>query len=1004
MNELRNDDNQLPISNYQAVLKAILSQLSSYNPFHFSPETSNRRLRINAHKIAQAIAQQSLSSPLTTARGVAAASQHLSQGDQAAFSRSVQEIRDRLREHFHQAANQQNLSPQDIIPQLFTPLQNFTQTSAKSPFTYDFKSHPNLKKSRLQIDSESPGSHSVLKFHKLTIVVQNLAQFEGKFRQSLTQEIQNSFPEDEQETLMECLEEFMTKPHSELQKLKKFVSTESLGKIKREAKIHYLEYLYEQLDPASDIFFYMQDLCRRLKWIENYIYNPDRADEELQISYQGTSLNLRDSMATAHAFDSLPIIPIIAGYLGENKNEQEGTKTFIFGMKLKFGGLVNAQGETPQTTLNYYLNLVNPDSKEHQESLKKTGESERFKRKVLNLTFLYYFMFFKSQLSDLKKPNNDQEILQGLNHFFQTQFFPIFQGNNEEKKTQFLRKIYQRIKTVNLEARIQQQGKDLKKLLKQQAKIDSKVYISNLLVKKGILIRDIDEIIAQESFFKPVFRERVRDALRYISMETTEVSPTSITHFPVSFTFEDIHYFPASDTQSFSMEYQSTELQCLPILFFSITDKESPTQKYFEKYLKGHSSILINYNPDLLNKPNQQTDILFYYRLVFSLLSYLCLFVILEKNSDAKRVFIPFLRLHLSNIENSTPDESFIASFSNTISHLLGNEYLTNCQGLNIKELDTLQYRLNNARSSLYSVLPKIFYFSDPQHIPQLEKLAILIVSSRVCDRNYSSQAKISNLIGEIIGIEKTADQKIVLQRIKTLSANYSYTQIYRDPLILQEAVHELYQEGYRHILYIAKSPYSSTLNLTEETEEEGLFFMSRSVIESLKGNHQDLRIYPIFFDKYYGVSSGISSESLYIQDTSQLSKIVPASLQSVVFFNLFNGKKVGKGDEKFYNGVISYATLLNIYSGILDDEDIRKALIYDQQENTLKTDILQYLTLFHFSRYEAVQGISLKLDPYEGMIGDNGVGALSIFNHIQEKVQFNLLAFLTKVKNAARV
>jgi hypothetical protein len=160
-----------------------------------------------------------------------------------------------------------------------------------------------------------------------------------------------------------------------------------------------------------------------------------------------------------------------------------------------------------------------------------------------------------------------------------------------------------------------------------------------------------------------------------------------------------------------------------------------------------------------------------------------------------------------------------------------------------------------------------------------------------------------------------------------------------------------------------------------------------------------------MFFDKYYAVKledkdkdKGIEPSSLYIQDTVELTNLLEdPSKKSVVFFNLFNGMKVGKDEERYYRGVISYATLLNIYQGILDDEDIHKGLIFD---GSLKDDILQYLTLFHFSRYQkADKKIHIKLDPYENLIGDKSVGKLSLLNHIRGKGEFNSLAFLTLVR-----
>jgi hypothetical protein len=134
------------------------------------------------------------------------------------------------------------------------------------------------------------------------------------------------------------------------------------------------------------------------------------------------------------------------------------------------------------------------------------------------------------------------------------------------------------------------------------------------------------------------------------------------------------------------------------------------------------------------------------------------------------------------------------------------------------------------------------------------------------------------------------------------------------------------------------------------------------------------------------------------VQNTRELTTLAEdPQQQAVVFFNLFNGITVGRGDDRFYNGVISYSTLLgNFYSGVMEDRDIRQDLIYD---TALKQDILQYLTLFHFSRFERQHQQSLKLDPYQQIIGEESFGALSIFEQMTPRVDFNSLAFLTQAK-----
>jgi len=285
---------------------------------------------------------------------------------------------------------------------------------------------------------------------------------------------------------------------------------------------------------------------------------------------------------------------------------------------------------------------------------------------------------------------------------------------------------------------------------------------------------------------------------------------------------------------------------------------------------------------------------------------------------------------------------------------------------------------------------------------PELDKLAIIVVSSRESDARKGNTNRLqrkASLIGEIVGINRQEDDSIQVEMLKTFSENYSVTHLYTQPSILEDAMSQLYEQGYRNFAYISQAPYTSTLHITKTDEDEDLFFMSKSLIRTLKGERRDIKIYPIFFDKYFVRSpKPHRGESFYIQDTMELSNLADdPNRQSVMFFNLFNGIKVEQqGDKNFYNGVISYSTLLHIYDGILDDQDIHQNLIYDGQ---IKDTLLHYLTIFHFSRYEARQNISLKLDPYEGIIGDDSVGALSIFSHAGGITKFNSLAFLNKVR-----
>jgi hypothetical protein len=167
---------------------------------------------------------------------------------------------------------------------------------------------------------------------------------------------------------------------------------------------------------------------------------------------------------------------------------------------------------------------------------------------------------------------------------------------------------------------------------------------------------------------------------------------------------------------------------------------------------------------------------------------------------------------------------------------------------------------------------------------------------------------------------------------------------------------------------------------------------------------------------------------SLYIQDTAELLRVVDdAARQMAVFLNLFSGSpgiprragSVGAGgaagvggaaaveleEDAVYHGVVSYATLLNAYGGILEERDLREALIHDTGgDNALKRLVVLYLSLVHLARYQvARREVMLKLDPLDEIIGDGSVGAVAVRRHLHAGLRFNYLGFLAEVRNSTR-
>ena len=994
MNTLKTADGDLVSVDCGDLLDKILEILEkpqTQNPFKI--HGNGDRLIIDIDSIAEAVAGLGVENPLgASERGARTATVNFTPGFKERFPSQITKIKNSLKSRLESAIKQQNpqIAIEQFVANLITDLEKFKNNYAKLDFSYPFSTYSGLQKQRLSI-TKNFGSKELLKFHKLTITVGKTSTFNTELKQGLGNYIKSQFTsasESDREDLDYILEDLEADPKSDFYKLKEIVDTETIGKLKKQAQICYLEFLEENISGSNNPsnaegLIYLKVLIRRLKQIDEYILK--NADGDYLVNYADTDLNYADAFARAEAFDMLPIIPKIEGYLGETKDENKGDIQFVFGLKLKFNNPVQANGG--KTVFEYYLNLLDPESKEHKAELDNPARKEIFARKLLKLVFLYYFVFAgKDPLSEGYTVDSDLEY--DPIPVFEEKVLKIFKGSDEAAKQKLLRGIKKGFEQYNIASKIDSLKNLLQKILKH--KHLPKEFPLHISVRKSILENSMKTISTNSTFFKHQLRTKPKEILKYIAIGQAKATENSLCTLTAKIEISDVHYFATDDLQSFSMEYDITGVKALPLL---LRPNEQQCTTVYNRFYQQRKLIEFTYSL-ASNKWDAKKS--FVYRFTFDLLAYTCLKLLLEKQS---RLFIPILRLQLSNQQSDSPVEEFMRSLSKRLSHLLNEEHRSNSQGVDIRNIE---YKAPNVMSSLYSVLPKKFTFANQSDAPkELDKLAIVIVSSRESDARWNSDQQLSNLQGEIVGAIRQKDGSVRLQLLKTFSETYEHEQMFKEPTVVRDEIGKVYKMGFRHFLYIAKAPYSSTLHMTQK--EDALFFMSKDVIAYFKKNYDDIKIYPMFFDKYYAVklSEKFGVNSLYIQDTLELTALVKdPSKRSIVFFNLFNGLVVGSEAERNYRGVISYATLLNIYKDILDDRHIYQGLIDDTQ---LKSDILQYLTLFHFSRYEKASGknaqISFKLDPYENLIGDQSVGKLSLYKHMGGIAEFNALAFLTKVK-----
>ena len=1000
VNILRLDESDLVTVDYGDLLDKILEVLQRENPFSVSGD--RRRLLIDIDTLAnQAASCEEVQNPLGNCESQAdAATVNFLPEVEVRFRSQVREIQACLRQQLESTLGN-SIAIEKLAASLISPLESFKGKGTELGFKYDFgKCYDSLQKQKLSLECFNSGGDSLLKFHKVTIIVRNADIFQKELTAGLKNYIaENAENKDEREELNFRLDEMVENQTSDFHRLVRVVDRETLGQLKKEATITYLEYLLENIDSTTDNLrglIYLRDLIRRLRLIEAYISDIDKADGDYLVSYQGTPVNYKDMFSRSEAFESLPIIPIIAGSLGETTDDAGGDRQFVFGLKLKFGNPVQSRGG--DRVLDYYLNLLNPDSEEHLAALEESVNRETFFRKVLKIAFLYHFVFASSHNPLAANYNPAAELEYDPIAGFERVVLPILHGSNEQSKKQLFRNFFKRFQEINVTYKINCLKQFLRNCIVDKTILPPRTESRQILIKRGLL-ENIDNTLTTGRFFKEVVGRNPKETLQYISVGKPNVSQRAICQLPVSITIEDVRYFPTDESQSFSMEYNVKGIDALPVILVPKADR---SREVFYKNFQNKSVVFPYDNRRLDSKGGLKPEAAFVYKFAVALMSYICLQILLDKLPN--NLFVPMVRLHEGYHENPSPSEKFMGHFSKVLCHILSEKHRSNSQGFRILG-DKYHLTAKNGLSSLYSILPKKFRFNNVQLSPELDNLAIIAVSTRDSDaRNGRGRDRQKAcLFGEVTGIRRQENDTIQVGMLKTFSENYSLQHLYTQPSILGDIVSQLYHRGYRNFLYISQAPYMSTLHITQNDEDDKLFFMSKDIIGILKGEREDIRIYPVFFDKYYVHSpQQHRGESFYIQDTAELTSLfADTSKQAAVFFNLFNGIKVEQGEKNFYNGVISYSTLLNIYAGILDDGDIRQGLIYD---GTIKDTLLHYLTIFHFSRYEARQKISLKLDPFDRIIGDDSVGALSEFSHAGGSATFNSLAFLNKVREVLSV
>ncbi len=1027
---------------YKELLEAIkntLQNLAKSNKNYLFPQPTY--ISFDIDEIADTVAKQFETSsqfPFEIRDGLSYATIHaLDIHEKEDFSEQVLQVKAELEKQLlsRMDTSLKHHALDTYVTSVLTPLSQFVRKQVAG-LSYPLEKENEIEKKRLHVGKDKPPDQSWLKAHKFTLRVSNITSFNEQVVESISSylEQQEGYNEEDREDVRSALEAEKLRPNSNLNQLQDIIIKESVARIYRDAKVRYLRYLFKGLqewkkiarqkdEPGSEAqevtkgITLLNNLIRRLQGLDAYIRQVDKDYGYYQVFFDKQESNYRDLFARADAFDTSPIIPEIEGFLGESTDQQRQSKTFVSGVKLKLNGAVHIHGGDGKPVFDYNIALLDPTSAEYKVRLNGARSVHSFREKVLKVALLYCFIFAGMDNKDFRP-----------GAYFEQEFLPALRSNDAQQEIAALQKLKRTINTPEVRKNLETLKKVLKAFLT-QASIGPELYEDTLVLSlgKSILAKDVNQMVGNNIFFQETFDSRNgRNALKYVAIKEANLDNEAISKLPIKLVFEPIYYHPAEDnSEKLGMRYEIQGIEVLPTFLAPVDGND--TTKYADVYKDIYKDIQrINFY--YRHRPNIHSDSAraFVYRFTYTLLAYLFLKLLVDSVPAEKRdsVFYPLLCIHAEQQEPDEKnekynDETFMHSLTKLLSHMLAEDYASSSQGFYLDTVKGNSYKLGNALYSLYSALPHRFRLKEDvssildgqeQNTAtglsrrSLDKLAIIVVSSRKSDENRKSPDYYeATILGKVIGIERLPDGTILLKTLSTFSANQTNKVLFSRPDVLIEQVKKCHKQGYEHFLYVARAPYTSTLHISD-TGNEDLFFMNKDIIQAMREVHSSIKIYPAFCDKYYVINRqtkpNLRADSLYIDNVRELTTVAnDPSRRSQIFFNLFSGIKVNP--DAVYNGVMSYATLINVYDNDPTyDQYIWNDLLNETNPDNIKSDILDFITLLHFARYEKSSQLGFKLDPYTDIIGDKSVGTLAIFPNMNGKARFNALAFLTTVRS----
>ena len=347
--------------------------------------------------------------------------------------------------------------------------------------------------------------------------------------------------------------------------------------------------------------------------------------------------------------------------------------------------------------------------------------------------------------------------------------------------------------------------------------------------------------------------------------------------------------------------------------------------------------------------------------------------------------------------------QNYIRALRKSIAHNLSQRYTSSSQGFDLKYTgekikygsmqgrDTSIYKTGNAVSSAYNEIPKICTLR--KELNYLKKTAMILVTSRAQEfvevkDEKGRKVKFSNSIvhGKVVTFDEIKDTKKVriCKREEFADFNVYDKNVHKKSDELRNIVAKLRNDGYKNILYIAKTPYTSSM--FEEKDGVKMYFMNESIIKDMMGDFKDINLIPLYVGStnIHQNSNNKEENIIYVSGTSSIVDDTDNKYEGIIpLIQFYSGNIVNKEADTYYRQMLIYSSIKGVYS----EEFLSSMNRYDlYNDKNLLLEIAHLITAYHLYKYEKAPAnkasdneIIIKNNPYNDLLGDKSVSKIAV-------------------------